>query len=53
MGLINFHTSDLTAGRSTVNNGVSIKGSNYSELSSDYYGTLKVIIQLEYPTLPI
>ena len=46
-----FHISDHTAGRSTINSGVCIKGSNYSVLSSDYYGTLKEIIQLEYPAL--
>ena len=47
-----FHTSDHTAGRSTVNSGVCIKGFNYSEVLSDYYGTLKEIIQLKYMAFP-
>ena len=46
-----FHKSDHAARRSTINSGVCIKGSNYSDLSSDYYGTLKEIIQLEYHVL--
>ncbi|XP_039135719.1 uncharacterized protein LOC120273141 [Dioscorea cayenensis subsp. rotundata] len=48
-----FHTSDYSVGKSTINSGVCIKGSNYSELSSDYYGILKEIIELEYPALLI
>ena len=36
-----------------VISGVSVKGSNYSAISYDYYGHLIEIIQLKYPTLPI
>ena len=39
--------------RSTSNSGVCIKGTNYSETESDYYGRLIEILQLEYPRLPI
>ena len=38
---------------STMNSGVCIKGSNYSESSNDFYGLLTEVIQLEYPALPI
>ena len=36
-----------------MNNGVCIKGSNYSASNIDFYGRLVEILQLEYPTLPI
>lgn len=32
-----------------MNSGVCIKGSNYAELESDYYGKLIDVIELEYP----
>lgn len=48
-----FHTREHGLNRSTFNSGVCIKGSNYSDLSSDYYGILVEIVQLEYPALPI
>ena len=48
-----FHTLERGATRSTMNSGVCIKGSNYSESSSDFYGRLIEVIQLEYPALPI
>ena len=35
-----FHTSDHGVGRLTVNSGACIKSSTYSELSSNYYGTV-------------
>nr|GEX69802.1 hypothetical protein [Tanacetum cinerariifolium] len=48
-----FYTSKHGLGRSTYNSGVSLKGSNYSDESNDYYGILAEIVQLEYPALPI
>ena len=39
--------------RSTSNSGVCIKGTNYNETESDYYGRLIEILQLEYLRLPI
>ncbi|XP_071695507.1 uncharacterized protein [Rutidosis leptorrhynchoides] len=48
-----FHTRDHGSNRSTFNSGVCLKGSSYGNLSSDYYGILVEIVQLEYPALPI
>ena len=48
-----FHTESHGSMRSTSNSGVCIKGTNYSETESDYYGRLIEILQLEYPRLPI
>lgn len=48
-----FHTDSHGSVRSTSNSGVCIKGTNYSETESDYYGRLSEILQLEYPGLPI
>ena len=47
-----FHTIGHATGRTTMNNGVSIKGTNYSENASDYYGQLIEILELEYPGYP-
>ena len=35
-----------------MNSGVCIKGANYSENASDYYGQLIQILELEYPSYP-
>lgn len=48
-----FHTEGRSANRMTVNCGVCIKGTNYSDQSSDYYGKLIEVLEVEYPTLPI
>ncbi|WCJ43095.1 hypothetical protein M5689_023857 [Euphorbia peplus] len=48
-----FHTTSHGTRRSTMNSGVCIKGGNYSETSSDYYGRLIEVLELEYPALPI
>ncbi|PWA89857.1 hypothetical protein CTI12_AA106750 [Artemisia annua] len=48
-----FHTSEHGSGRLTYNSGVCLKGSNYSDESTDYYGILVEIVQLEYLALPI
>ena len=48
-----FHTKSHCSMRSTSNSGVCIKGTNFSETESDYYGRLIEILQLEYPRLPI
>ena len=41
-----FHTESHGSMRSTSNSGVCIKGTNYSETESDYYGRLIEILQL-------
>ena len=48
-----FHRESHGSMRSTSNSGVCIKGTNFSETESDYYGRLIEILQLEYPRLPI
>ena len=47
-----FHTIGHGTGRATMNSGVCIKGTNYSENASDYYGQLIEILELEYPSYP-
>ncbi|PWA56178.1 hypothetical protein CTI12_AA421160 [Artemisia annua] len=42
-----FHTSEHGSGRLTYNSGVCLKGSNYSDESTDYYGILVEIVQLD------
>lgn len=48
-----FHTSEHGSGRSTFNSGVCIKGTNYGDTSTNFYGVLFEILELEYPALPI
>lgn len=48
-----FHTKNYSEKKATVNYGVCIYGTNYTESSYDYYGILEEIIILEYPRLPI
>ena len=45
-----FHPESHGSMRSTSNSGVCIKGTNFSETKSDYYGRLIEILQLEYPS---
>ena len=47
-----FHTIGHGTSRATMNSGVCIKGTNYSENASDYYGQLIEILELEYPGYP-
>ena len=48
-----FHTTTWAEGKSTANNGVCVKGTDYGQCENDYYGTLDDIVQLEYPGEPI
>ncbi|XP_043807342.1 uncharacterized protein LOC122721981 [Manihot esculenta] len=48
-----FQSKSYCTSRATMNSGVCIKGSNYSNEESDYYGQLLEVIRLEYPGLPI
>lgn len=48
-----FHTTSWSEGKSTANNGVSVKGTDYGQCEYDYYGKLDEIVQLEYPGEPI
>lgn len=48
-----FHTTTWSGGKSTANNGVCVKGTDYGQCEHDYYGTLDEIVQLEYPGEPI
>ena len=47
------HTMSQSSGTSTMNNGVCIKGTNYTMDENDYYGQLIEVLCLEYPGLPI
>ena len=46
------HTVGHKTGRATMNNGVCIKGANYSENARNYYGQLIEILELEYLGYP-
>ena len=46
------HTIGHETSRATMNSGVCIKGTNYSENSCNYYGQLKEILELKYPGYP-
>ena len=48
-----FHIKAYGTNRATMNSGVCIKGSNYNNTESDYYGILNEIIELEFPALPM
>ena len=43
-----FHTRAYGNNKSTFNSGVCIKGSNYGEISNDYFGILEEILIIEY-----
>ncbi|KAK1358973.1 hypothetical protein POM88_043447 [Heracleum sosnowskyi] len=47
-----FHTREYGADRSTFNSGVCIKGSNFSETFSDYFGIVEEILIVEYHRFP-
>ncbi|KAL0430508.1 UNVERIFIED_CONTAM: hypothetical protein Sradi_0676800 [Sesamum radiatum] len=44
----NFHTEEHNIGKSTMNCGVCVKSSSYTDTYIDFYGMLKEIIQLDY-----
>ncbi|KAK9128800.1 hypothetical protein Syun_017597 [Stephania yunnanensis] len=46
-----FHYATYDVNRSTQNNGVLVKGSNYANVSHDYYGVLKDVAEIEYTGL--
>ncbi|PHT46067.1 hypothetical protein CQW23_15225 [Capsicum baccatum] len=46
-----FHTEKYGSNKSTMNNGVCIRGSSYSTDNIDYYGRLIEILRLEYNAL--
>ena len=48
-----FHNEARYSDRATMNSGVCINGSNYSDNPWDFYGRLKEILAMEYPGLPI
>ena len=48
-----FHIEAWSHHKSTINCGVCIKGTDYGQSESDYYGILKEVIQLEYVGLPL
>ena len=48
-----FQTSARGEGKKTYNCGVSVTGIRQNETSSNYYGVLKEILELEWPRLPI
>ncbi|XP_050225605.1 uncharacterized protein LOC126675073 [Mercurialis annua] len=48
-----FHTRSHDSGRATFNSGVCIKASNYDAATSDFYGIVTEILELEYRALPL
>ncbi|XP_038687458.1 uncharacterized protein LOC119986835 [Tripterygium wilfordii] len=48
-----FDTDARSEGKSTINSGVCIRGTDYGQSENDYYGVLKEIVQLELTGLPI
>lgn len=48
-----FHSVNYESNRSSSNSGVCLKGTNFADSSSDYYGSLTEVITVEYPRLPI
>lgn len=48
-----FHSMQYESNKKSMNSGVFMKGTNYSESSIDYYGRLIEVLVLEYPRLPI
>ena len=43
-----FHTLDYGSNKVTMNSGVCVKGTNYNDPDSDYFGMLVEVIELEY-----
>lgn len=48
-----FHSITYASNKSSSNSGVCVKGTNYADSASDYYGRLLEVIVIEYPRLPI
>lgn len=48
-----FHTNAWSEGKSTMNSGVCIRGTDYGQSEYDYYGILKEIVEIEFPGRPI
>ncbi|XP_038687502.1 uncharacterized protein LOC119986883 [Tripterygium wilfordii] len=47
-----FDTDARSEGKSTINSGVCIRGTDYGQSEYDYYGILKEIVQLDFFGLP-
>lgn len=47
-----FHTHSYSEGKKTVNSGVCVKGGMSNNGSTDYYGILQEIIEVELPFAP-
>ncbi|KAL0282920.1 UNVERIFIED_CONTAM: hypothetical protein Sangu_2922600 [Sesamum angustifolium] len=47
----NFHTEEHKIGNSTMNCGVCVQNSSYTDTDIDFYGMLEEIIQLDYPVI--
>ncbi|KAL0428615.1 UNVERIFIED_CONTAM: hypothetical protein Slati_3036300 [Sesamum latifolium] len=47
----NFHTEEHNIGKSTMNCGVCVKSSSYTDTDIDFYGMLEEVIQLDYPII--
>ncbi|XP_042465617.1 uncharacterized protein LOC122048075 [Zingiber officinale] len=45
----NFHTQEYGKGKTTMNSGVCVQSSNDGGVSTDFYGLLDEIIEIEYP----
>ena len=50
---LRFQTKDHNAGMSTCNSGVCVGGKEQGEDFYDFYGTLRRIVRLEYPGVPL
>ncbi|KAL0458075.1 UNVERIFIED_CONTAM: hypothetical protein Slati_0434700 [Sesamum latifolium] len=48
----NFQTEQHNTGKSTMNCGVCVKSSSYTDEDNDFYGIIEEIIQLTYPLIP-
>ncbi|KAL0298875.1 UNVERIFIED_CONTAM: hypothetical protein Sradi_6547300 [Sesamum radiatum] len=48
----NFQTERHNTGKPTMNCGVCVKSSSYTDEEHDFYGIIKEIIQLTYPLIP-
>jgi hypothetical protein len=48
-----FHTSEHAEGQKSVNHGVCVKGGENENGGVDYYGVLKEVIEVQFPSHPI
>ncbi|KAK9148371.1 hypothetical protein Scep_007128 [Stephania cephalantha] len=46
-----FHSATYDVNRSTQSSGVLVKGSNYADVSHNYYGVLQEVVEIEYTGL--